>query len=146
MTPTARLHIAGSADPNPGAAGFAYHLELPDGGITERNYPRHRSTNNRMELCAAIAGLMETPDHLPVELRSASEYLTQGMQHGPPDTNTDLWDRLQPLLKARQVLPVWTRSRSTPIMAQLSRDAIQASRKRRRRPDQGFEQNPGRVA
>ena len=146
MSDIALLHVSGSADPNPGAAGFAYHLELPDGGITTRSYPRHKSTNNRMELCAAIAGIMEAPEDMPVELRSASEYLTRGMEHGPPDTNADLWERLQSLLLTHRVLPVWTRSRSTPVMTQLSREAIKASRQRSRRPDQGFEDRNGRVA
>lgn len=75
------------------------------------------TTNNRMELKAALMGLLATPEGARVEVRTDSRYLknafTEGwlarwQEHGwrtktGPVKNQDLWEELLKAVQARQV-------------------------------------------
>ena len=47
----------GACIPNPGAGGWAYRIEQPNGSVEERSGFEHDTTNNRMELCAIDEGV-----------------------------------------------------------------------------------------
>ena len=51
------LHTDGACSGNPGAGGWAYVIEWPDGTIDERAGGEPQTTNNRMELTAVREGL-----------------------------------------------------------------------------------------
>ena len=82
------------------------------------------TTNNRMELLAAIEGLSALKQPCRVILTSDSKYLvdavTKGWVNGwqkkgwrksdnSPALNVDLWERLLPLLKYHEVEFVWVK-------------------------------------
>lgn len=75
-----------------------------------------RTTNNRMELMAAIKGLEAAEmaiDHLPpqeIVIYSDSQYLINTMTKGwKRNANLDLWERLDRLVKGQKVTWKWVR-------------------------------------
>jgi ribonuclease HI len=101
----------GGCRPNPGPGGWAVVL---DDGRELSGAERH-TTNNRMELTAAIRALEATRG--PVRLLGDSAYVVRGATqwlpgwvrrgwrkaNGQPVENADLWKRLWELLQGRQV-------------------------------------------
>ena len=72
-------------------------LHDPDGTVREFNGHEPSTTNNRMELTAAIEGLRATPPESHVLLRSDSQYVVKTVTDGwKRNANKDLW----PLLEA----------------------------------------------
>jgi ribonuclease HI len=82
------------------------------------------TTNNRMEMLAAITGLKSLRERCDVTLFSDSQYLVNGIEKGwaekwrangwkksdkKPALNTDLWDELLNLIAAHRVSLVWVR-------------------------------------
>ena len=69
-----------------------------------------KTTNNRMELTAAIKGLEAVPPGSEVTLFSDSEYLVKTMtRNWKRNVNQDLWDQLDSLSGSRQVAWKWVR-------------------------------------
>lgn len=67
-----------------------------------------RTTNQRMEVMAAIEGLAHTPQGAEVTVHSDSEYLVKTMTKGwKRRANLDLWQRLDSLVAARRVRWEW---------------------------------------
>ncbi|WP_374687465.1 ribonuclease H [Promineifilum sp.] len=101
-------------NPGPGAWGVA--LER-DGAWQERRGTAEATTNNRMELVAAIEGLRLLPPGSRVQLFTTSDYLHQGAtrwaagwqaqgwqkKDGLPVANADLWKTLLDLTGRYQV-------------------------------------------
>jgi ribonuclease HI len=81
------------------------------------------TTNNVMELTAAIKGLEALKRPLPVRLMTDSQYVADGMNkylsdwkahgwcksRGKPVANAELWQRLDELAAVHQVEWVWVR-------------------------------------
>lgn len=81
------------------------------------------TTNNRMELLAAIAALESLKDAFRVTLTADSEYLVKGITEwlprwkakgwrngqGKPVVNRDLWERLEAAAGQHEVTWRWTR-------------------------------------
>jgi len=109
-----RIYTDGGCDKNPGGVG-AWAVRLLDGDqAVERSGSAEKTTNNRMELTAAIRALELLKDHLPsgqaaeVEVLTDSQYLAFGMNEwiikwqlhnwrlkdGSPVKNADLWKHL----------------------------------------------------
>jgi len=105
----------GGASPNPGPGGWG--VVLPDG--RELFGGEARTTNNRMELTAAIRLLEETSG--PLHVLGDSHYVIEGIRRwvhawkvrgwqtiaGQPVLNRDLWERLDQLARGRKI--VWER-------------------------------------
>jgi ribonuclease HI len=117
------IYTDGACDPNPGPGGFGVVL-IHNGHRKELSGGFRRTTNNRMELMAAIKGLEALKEPCQVTLYSDSEYLVRAMtegwaqrwktrgwrrSHKEPALNPDLWDRLLALCQAHQVEFVWVR-------------------------------------
>ena len=111
---------------NPGPGGWAFILR----------YGRHkkessggepRTTNNRMELTAAVRGLEALKEACEVEIITDSEYLKNGITswiHGwkkngwktaakKPVLNQDLWKRLDELVGNHRTTWSWTKGHAT---------------------------------
>lgn len=98
----------GSCRPNPGAGGWAAILRFADGRTRELSGADADTTNNRMELRAAIAGLEALPGPHLITVHADSEYVVRGMTlwlsrwqasrwrtaKGKAVENADLWGRL----------------------------------------------------
>lgn len=126
MTATVELFTDGACRGNPGPGGWGVILRWKGHEKTLYGGERH-TTNNRMELLAAIMGLeaLNRPCH--VVLTTDSRYLQQGITQwlpnwkrrqwktadGKPVKNIDLWQRLDAAVaRHRQVEWRWVKGHS----------------------------------
>ncbi len=123
------IYTDGSARGNPdGPGGYGAVLQYtdPKGQLHEMELSQGyvQTTNNRMELMAAIAGLEELNRPCEVTLYSDSQYLVKAfndnwidgwLQRGwrnaqkKPVKNVDLWQRLLKAKEPHQVTFVWVK-------------------------------------
>lgn len=111
------LFTDGSCWPNPGGpGGWAFLLEDSGGQpIRQDSGYDPSTTNNRMEMTAAIRGLEAIPGHRRVTLFTDSTYLVRGINTWIPQwtngtgladcrrPNSDLWARLHRACSIHQV-------------------------------------------
>ncbi|MFC1927344.1 ribonuclease HI [Chloroflexota bacterium] len=117
------IYTDGACIGNPGPGGYAAIL-LYQGHRRELSGGYRRTTNNRMEIMAAIAGLAALTEKCRVTLYSDSEYLVNAMSKGWVERwrangwkrnkrekalNADLWERLLPLCQYHQVHFDWVK-------------------------------------
>lgn len=107
---------------NPGRGGWAAILRHGD-RKRELSGSSAQTTNNRMELTAAIEGLRALKETCEVEVVTDSEYLKNGITqwiHGwkrngwktsakKPVVNQDLWTELDQLVSKHAVQWTWTK-------------------------------------
>lgn len=123
------IYTDGAARGNPdGPGGYGAVVQYVDskGTLHEREYSAgyKKTTNNRMELMAAIAGLEELIKPCQVELISDSKYLVDAFQKkwidswqkknwkkadGGAVKNVDLWKRLLKAMEPHQVQFIWVK-------------------------------------
>jgi ribonuclease HI len=143
--PRVVVHTDGACSGNPGPGGWGAILTFGD-REKELNGGERHTTNNRMELMAAISALEALTKPCQVELHTDSQYLRDGImkwinnwkRNGwrtadrKPVKNVDLWQRLDAALKRHQVRWHWVRGHAGHAMNeradQLARDAIVAGR------------------
>ncbi|MGM5020217.1 ribonuclease HI [Tardiphaga sp. 367_B4_N1_1] len=119
---SAVVHADGGCSPNPGTGGWGVTIDADGrkpillwGGIAE-------TTNNRMELTAAIVALSVLPTTCEVSVFSDSQYLIKGMTawlagwkrkgYRKGDgliPNADLWKQLDGLQAGRSIRWEWVR-------------------------------------
>ena len=124
-----KIYTDGAARGNPdGPGGYGAVLQYIDtkGQLHERELSRgyKKTTNNRMELMAVIAGLEALTKPCRVEIVSDSKYVTdafnkkwidgwlkKGWKRGKnePVKNTDLWKRLLKAKEPHQVTFIWVK-------------------------------------
>ncbi|MGB9379490.1 ribonuclease H family protein [Candidatus Binatus sp.] len=113
MAPASREYLVyadGSCLGNPGPGGWGVVVRDRDGHVTELNGYAPSTTNNRMELMAAIEGLRATEPGAVVTLRSDSQYVVNSMTlHWKRNKNQDLWELLDAETKSRRVSFEWVR-------------------------------------
>ena len=127
MNPTSQeviIYTDGGCDPNPGPGGWAA-LILVDGKKKELSGAEPQTTNNRMELTAAIKALLSLPAPSKVLLYTDSQYLQRGITEWMPKwllknwrgssgpvLNVDLWKALLEAMKPHQVRWQWVKGHS----------------------------------
>ncbi|HOA85768.1 MAG: ribonuclease HI [Clostridiales bacterium] len=117
------IYTDGACRGNPGPGGWAAIL-VYGGKEKELSGGEPRTTNNRMELTAAIAALKALKYPCEVTLTSDSKYLTDAVNRGWLESwkkrgwkkadksavlNVDLWEELLGLLEKHKVTFVWIR-------------------------------------
>lgn len=117
------LYTDGACKGNPGAGGWAAILEY-EGREKELFGGDKSTTNNRMELIAAIEGLKALKEPCSVTLYSDSQYLVNAINKGWLESwqakgwkkadkskvlNDDLWKELVALLDTHTVEFIWVR-------------------------------------
>jgi len=117
------IYTDGACRGNPGPGGYGAILVY---GTRERELSggEAETTNNRMELTAAIAALSALKEKCKVTLYSDSKYLVDAISLGwleswrargykrgrnEPVLNSDLWERLYALLSEHEVTLVWVK-------------------------------------
>ena len=114
------IHTDGACSGNPGPGGWGAVLEWNDREKELKGGEPH-TTNNRMELTAAIAALEALKRPCVVDLHTDSQYLRGGItewiagwkRNGwrtadkKPVKNVDLWQRLEAALAPHQVRWHW---------------------------------------
>lgn len=100
----------GSCIGNPGPGGWGVVLIDPSGLQTELYGANPSTTNNRMEITAAIEALRPIPEGAAVKLHSDSQYVIKTMTLGwKRRENTDLWPQLDAEVARRRVSWQWVR-------------------------------------
>ncbi|GAA5219264.1 ribonuclease HI [Corallincola platygyrae] len=138
------LFTDGSSLGNPGPGGYGALLRYK--GSEKRLSAGFRvTTNNRMELLAAIEGLKALTQTCRVDVTTDSQYVRQGITqwiHGwkrngwrtkdkQAVKNCDLWQQLDQLCQSHQVEWHWVKGhaghRENEIVDQLAREAASAN-------------------
>ena len=119
--PHVTIYTDGACDPNPGPGGWAALLRFGD---REKILSGSNSdtTNNRMELTAAIQALHTLKRACQVDFYTDSEYLRKGITEWMPRwkvrrwrrkggalANVDLWKALDSAIKPHQISWHWVR-------------------------------------
>ncbi len=117
------IYTDGACRGNPGNGGYGTVLEY-NGKEKELSAGYRLTTNNRMELMAAIEGLGALKEPCRVTLYSDSKYLVDAVTLGwaegwrkrgwrkadkQPALNSDLWEKLLDLLQRHKVELVWVK-------------------------------------
>lgn len=122
--PKVTIYTDGGADPNPGIGGWAAILRSGDHEkILTGNDPQ--TTNNAMELTAAISALQALKTACDVTLYTDSEYLRLGVMERTarlkqqrsecstgPIPNKELWQELMKLVQIHQIQWHWVKGHS----------------------------------
>ncbi|MCJ2085341.1 ribonuclease HI [Methylobacterium sp. E-005] len=116
------VYADGGCDPNPGPGGWGVVIAAQDGTVELCGGDPTSTTNNRMELTAAIKGLEHFPAGAAIEMRCDSQYVVKSVTEwmrgwkakGWRTTtgevkNVDLMKRLDELNAARDVKWTWVR-------------------------------------
>lgn len=106
------LYTDGSCLANPGGSG-GYGIVLINavtGEFREKSEGFFSTTNNRMEVMAAIKGLSMVPQGSDVELISDSQYLVKTLDgYFSRNKNHDLWEALDCAMDGKNVRTKWVR-------------------------------------
>ncbi len=112
------IYTDGACRGNPGPGGWGAVL-VYRGTEREMSGAEPMTTNNRMELMAAISALAALKEPCEVTLTSDSKYLVDAYHEGWIDTwrargwtkvkNPELWQQLAKLTDTHQVTFVWVR-------------------------------------
>ncbi|GLR70159.1 ribonuclease HI [Agaribacter marinus] len=119
------VYTDGSCLGNPGPGGYGALLMF-NGHEKELSQGFTMTTNNRMELLAAIEGLNALTTSCDVTLYTDSQYVKNGIQQWihnwkknnwrtaskKPVKNADLWKRLDTVVKTHQVTWRWVKGHS----------------------------------
>ena len=117
-----QLITDGACSGNPGPGGWAAILRFGD-QKKELFGCERQTTNNRMELTAAIEGLRALKEHCAVEVTTDSEYVMKGITSwihgwkrkgwktaaGKPVINQDLWEALDEQVNRHTTTWTWTK-------------------------------------
>ncbi|HYN21867.1 MAG TPA: ribonuclease HI [Thermoanaerobaculia bacterium] len=121
--PEVTVYTDGGADPNPGPGGWGVVLiHEASGKVTELKGGEPRSTNNRMELTAAIQALSALKRRCRIHIYTDSLYLRKGITEWLPGwivrgwkrkdgelQNEDLWRRLAELIQTHDIRWDWVK-------------------------------------
>ena len=126
---TVDIYTDGACSGNPGPGGYGAVL-LHGRHRKEISAGYARTTNNRMEVLAAIVALEALKEPCAVNLYSDSKYLVDAIEKGwvtrwrannwmrnkkDPAINVDLWERLLPQLAHHNVRFIWVRGHSDNV-------------------------------
>jgi ribonuclease HI len=142
--PSVTIYTDGACDPNPGPGGWAALLRY---GSEEKELSGSaaQTTNNRMELTAAVEALRALKRPSRVDFYTDSEYLKRGITEWLPGwrarnwkrkggalANIDLWQALDQALRPHQIEWHWVRGhaghRDNERVDRLARQAIRGIR------------------
>ncbi len=119
------IYTDGACRGNPGVGGWGAILRMGE-HLKELKGAVPETTNNRMELTAAIEGLKILKRPCEVHLTTDSQYVRRGMlewiegwrkngwrnSHKEPVKNSDLWQLLDNLCQTHQVQWFWVKGHS----------------------------------
>ena len=148
----------GSCDTTSGDGGWGYLMRWRDHERTDAAYAPN-TTNNRMELTAAVEALRALKEPCRVRLVTDSQYLKKAFTDGWLDTwlrngwrtasrapvkNRDLWEELLALTETHDVTWSWTRGHAGHAENEtVDRLALDARRSRTPRRDDRPERREG---
>lgn len=143
MSTRVEIFCDGACSGNPGVGGWGAILRY-GGHEKELSGADGETTNNRMEMTAAIASLESLKRPCDVAITTDSQYLVKGMTEWlsgwvrkgwinskkEPVLNRDLWERLLALSRVHRITWVWVRGHNghpeNERCDELARRAIEA--------------------
>ncbi|PHJ37315.1 ribonuclease H [Desulforamulus profundi] len=144
------IYTDGACSGNPGPGGYGVVMLYKD-HRKEMSAGFRDTTNNRMEILAAIVGLESLQERCNVTIYTDSQYLINAIEKGwakkwrangwmrnkkEPALNADLWERLLKLCERHNVKFVWVRGHSgNPENERCDRLAVEASKQPDLPPD-----------
>lgn len=152
--PYVEIYTDGACSPNPGPGGWAAILVYPErNSFTKEIYGAEPdTTNNRMELTAAVRGLQALRRPCKVRLVTDSQYLSQAFREGwlqkwkgngwrtsnkKSVKNIDLWELLYQLASRHEISWEWVEGHSghaenerADKLAVAARESLAGSHKR----------------
>ena len=154
MTKEIVIYTDGACTGNPGAGGYGAVL-IYNGHRKEISGGYKLTTNNRMEMMAAIAALQSLKEKCTVKLHSDSKYLVDAVTKGwakkwqangwkrnkkENAKNPDLWQTMLDLCQQHQVEFIWVKGHAgIPENEQCDRLAVAAAKGLNLPPDEGYE-------
>ena len=154
------IHTDGACIENPGPGGYGVILDY-EGRRKELSGGFRNTTNNRMEIIAAIIALESLTEKCRVTVFSDSEYLVKAMTQGwakrwqkrgwkrnkrEMAKNPDLWARLLKACKGHDIEFQWVRGHSAnPENERCDQLANVAAMRRDLPADDGYENPPQRL-
>jgi ribonuclease HI len=151
------IYTDGGCIDNPGPGGFGA-IVIINGQRKELSGGFRLTTNNRMELTAAIVALQSIPLHSKVMLYSDSRYLVDSMEKGWARSwqankwrkadktralNIDLWQLMLSLCNQLEIKFVWVEGHAGhPENERCDRLAVESSRRKNLPVDSGYEVTP----
>ena len=155
--PHVEIYTDGGCEPNPGPGGFgAVLIHLKKRAEISGGF--RKTTNNRMEIFAAIAGLEMLKQPCKVTIYSDSKYVVDAMMEGwvaawkrkgwwrtktERPENVDLWQRLDALCQTHQVDFRWVKGHAgNPENERCDQLAMTALRQPNLPVDDGYENRP----
>lgn len=134
------IHTDGGAAPNPGLGAWAAILMLGDKCKEFYQAVPGISTNNQMELLAAIEALskIKLDNVIPITLHSDSNYLIKGMNEWMKGwkaknyrdvKNVDLWKQLDKLNSQFNITWVWVKGHSNNVHNNRADELVNLARK-----------------
>jgi ribonuclease HI len=155
--PSVEIYTDGGCEPNPGAGGYGVVLMHPK-KRAEASGGFRLTTNNRMEIFAAIKGLEMLKQPCKVVVYSDSQYLVEAMIKGSAAKwkkndwwlnnkerakNFDLWDKLLALCGIHQVEFRWVRGHAGNVGNERCDQLSMAALRQPNLPaDEGYESRP----
>lgn len=138
------IYTDGACEGNPGAGGWGAIVVDCDGVEEEYSGWDATTTNNRMELMAAIKALESIPDGSTVKVYSDAQYVVEGIAkgwarawqahnwcraNGKPAMNPDLWERLLSVIdQHKKVDFIWIKGHAgNPYNERCDRLAVNAA-------------------
>jgi ribonuclease HI len=152
----------GASEPtNPGPSGYGFYILFPDFSIYQNSGGFQISTNQRMELFAAIAALVDLdPREEEIRVFSDSMYLIRGMtnwvkswkkknwRRKPALKNVDLWKWLDELTTKKHMRTSFHHVKGHSGIYEnelVDRLANEACTKPHNPPDPGYQLRPGQI-
>jgi ribonuclease HI len=148
------IYTDGGCDPNPGVGGYGVIL-ISGRARKELSGGFHQTTNNRMEIFAAIAGLEALKFPCRVTLYSDSQYLVNAMTKGwakrwkangwrrnkkDKALNVDLWKRLLAVCEQHEVRFAWVKGHAGHQLNERCDELAMTALRRPNLPvDEGYE-------
>ena len=155
--PSVEIYTDGGCEPNPGAGGYSAVLIHPK-KRAEVSGGFRKTTNNRMEIFAAIAGLEMLKQPCKVTIYSDSKYVVDAMMAGwvaawkkkswwrtktERPENMDLWQRLDALCQTHQVEFRWVKGHAGNLENERCDQLAMAALRQPNLPvDGGYENKP----
>lgn len=146
------MYTDGSSRGNPGPGGYGTIL-IWKGKHKELSQGYKRTTNNRMELMAVIAGLEAlNREELPIVIYSDSQYVVKAWEEGwlkkwiatnfkGGKKNKDLWLRFHELSKKHKIRFTWVKGHAeNPLNNRCDELATSAADSKDLIEDEGFEE------
>ncbi|WP_440053637.1 ribonuclease HI [Pseudoalteromonas sp. T1lg65] len=155
MQKTVEIYTDGSCLGNPGPGGYGVYLAY-NGHEKQLSQGYQLTTNNRMEMLAAIVALETLKRPCEVVLHTDSQYVKQGIESWlanwkkrnwktaakQPVKNVDLWQRLDAATQRHQITWKWVKGHAGNKYNELVDDlAREAASGNTLLSDEGYEQS-----